>query len=161
MQIKSRKACATGLFEGIALIATLLLLMLVVAMTLAMTIAVTSDTLITRYYRNFRSSFYAADSGANIARTYMLNQLYSTLSTSLAAGHRDYDASSHTCECGFGACQHAYRPMAAQLRSWVGKEQAPGRASSMSFQASPARRGRPCLRITHARLYSSIRGAEL
>jgi Tfp pilus assembly protein PilX len=61
--------------RGVALIVTLLLLMLLVAMTLAMTIAVTSDTLITRYYRNFRASFYAADSGVNIARQYMLNQL--------------------------------------------------------------------------------------
>ncbi len=61
--------------RGIALIATLLLLMLLIAVTLAMFIAAESDTLITGYYRTFRSSFYAADSGANIARQYMLNQL--------------------------------------------------------------------------------------
>ncbi len=48
--------------RGIALVTTLLLLSLMVAMTLAMVIAVSSDTLITRYYRNFRASFYAADS---------------------------------------------------------------------------------------------------
>ncbi len=42
-----------------------------------MTIAVTSDTLINRYYRDFRSSFYAADSGVNIVRQYMLSQLTS------------------------------------------------------------------------------------
>jgi len=61
--------------RGVALILTLLLLTLLVAMTLAMTIAVTSDTLISKYYRNFRASFYAADSGVNIARQYMMNQL--------------------------------------------------------------------------------------
>ena len=61
--------------RGVALIATLLLLTLMVAMTLAMTISVTSDALINRYYRNYRASFYAADSGVNVARQYMLNQL--------------------------------------------------------------------------------------
>src|SRR5580704_8713086 len=64
-----------GSSRGIALIATLLLLSLIVALTLGMTIAVTSDTLITLYYRNFRSSFYAADSGTNIARQYISNQI--------------------------------------------------------------------------------------
>ena len=63
--------------RGIALITTLLLLTLLVAMTLGMTIAVTSDTLIAKYYRNFRASFYAADSGVNIARQYMANNLAS------------------------------------------------------------------------------------
>ena len=63
--------------RGVALITTLLLLSLMVAMTLGMVIAVTSDTLITRYYRTYRSSFYAGDSGVNIVRQYMLNQLVS------------------------------------------------------------------------------------
>src|SRR5450631_3931010 len=61
--------------QGAALITTLLLLTLLMAMTLSMTISVTSDTLISRYYRNAQSSFYAADSGLNIARQYMMNQL--------------------------------------------------------------------------------------
>jgi len=61
--------------RGIALVTTLLLLMLFIAVTLAMFIAAQSDTLITGFYRTFRSSYYAADSGANIARQYMLNEL--------------------------------------------------------------------------------------
>ncbi len=65
--------------RGIALIATLLLLSLFTVMTLAMVIATTSDTLIDGYYRNFRSSFYAADSGLNAARQYMINQLNSAV----------------------------------------------------------------------------------
>jgi hypothetical protein len=44
-------------------------------MTLAMVIAASSDTLITKYYRNARTSFYAADSGVNIARQAMLSSL--------------------------------------------------------------------------------------
>src|ERR1700674_1630029 len=71
-----RRACSSS---GIALITTLLLLSLMVAMTLTMTIAVTSDTLITRYYRNFRASFYAADSGTNIVRQYMANQIVNAI----------------------------------------------------------------------------------
>ena len=67
--------------RGMALVTTLLLLSLMVAMTLAMVIAVTSDSLITRYYRNFRASFYAADSGLNVARQYMLDQLEANIAT--------------------------------------------------------------------------------
>ena len=61
--------------RGMALVTTLLLLTVMMAMTLAMVIAVTSDTLITKYYRNARASFYAADSGVNIARQAMLSSL--------------------------------------------------------------------------------------
>jgi hypothetical protein len=61
--------------RGVALITTLLLLTVMIAMTLGMVIAVTSDTLISRYYQTYRSSFYASDSGVNVVRQYMLNQL--------------------------------------------------------------------------------------
>jgi hypothetical protein len=61
--------------RGVALITTMLLLTVMIAMTLAMVIALTSDTLITGYYKTYRSSFYAGDSGVNIVRQYMLNQL--------------------------------------------------------------------------------------
>ena len=74
-------AAAEANSRGMALVTTLLLLSLMVAMTLAMVIAVTSDSLITRYYRNFRASFYAADSGLNVARQYMLDQLEANIST--------------------------------------------------------------------------------
>src|SRR5580704_11763186 len=74
-------AVAKANSRGMALVTTLLLLSLMVAMTLAMVIAVTSDSLITRYYRNFRASFYAADSGLNAARQYMLDQLEANIAT--------------------------------------------------------------------------------
>src|ERR1700694_4114084 len=61
--------------RGVALITTLLLLTVMIAMTLGMVIAVTSDTLISRYYQTYRTSFYASDSEVNIVRQYMLNQL--------------------------------------------------------------------------------------
>jgi Tfp pilus assembly protein PilX len=65
--------------RGVALIITLLLLILLVALTLAMVISSSSDMLINHYYRNFRSSFYAADSGLNIARESMANQLLAAM----------------------------------------------------------------------------------
>lgn len=57
--------------RGVALITTLLLLMLMTGLSLAMVFSVRSDMLINGYYRNFRGSFYAADSGLNAARTAM------------------------------------------------------------------------------------------
>src|ERR1700730_1497959 len=57
--------------RGVALITTLLLLMLLTGLTLAMAWSSRSDMLINGYYRNFRGSFYAADSGINIMRQSM------------------------------------------------------------------------------------------
>jgi Tfp pilus assembly protein PilX len=71
--------------RGVALVTTLLILMLLMAMTLAMTISVTSDTLINKYYRNARASFYAADSGVNIARQYMISQISNSVTIGAAA----------------------------------------------------------------------------
>lgn len=61
--------------RGVALVTTLLLLLLMTGMTVAMMLSVNSDMLINGYYRNFRGSFYAADSGLNIARQDLLNQI--------------------------------------------------------------------------------------
>jgi hypothetical protein len=61
--------------RGAALITTLILLSLFLVMTLSMVIATSSDTLINGYYRNFRASFYAADSGVNATRQYMLSRI--------------------------------------------------------------------------------------
>jgi len=52
--------------RGVALIVTLTLLALLSAASLAMVLTVSSDTLINGYYRNYRGSFYAADSGVNV-----------------------------------------------------------------------------------------------
>src|SRR5437660_503854 len=61
--------------RGIALLTTLLLLLLLTALSLAMVVAAGSDMMINGYYRNFRGSFYAADSGLAIVRQDMMNQL--------------------------------------------------------------------------------------
>ncbi len=54
--------------RGIALATTLLLVVLLSAMSLTMVLTVGSDMLVNGYYGNERGSFYAADSGATIAR---------------------------------------------------------------------------------------------
>lgn len=59
--------------RGVALITTLLLLMLLTGLSMAMVFSVRSDMLINGYYRNFRGSFYAADSGLNAGRTAMVD----------------------------------------------------------------------------------------
>jgi Tfp pilus assembly protein PilX len=71
--------------RGVALVITLLLLSLFTVMTLSMVIATTSDTLIDGYYRNARGSFYAADSGINAVRQYMINQLSSDIPSPFTA----------------------------------------------------------------------------
>src|SRR5205807_7569962 len=48
-------------------------------LSLAMVIAARSDMMINGYYRNFRGSFYAADSGLNIARQDMMNQIQAAI----------------------------------------------------------------------------------
>jgi Tfp pilus assembly protein PilX len=61
--------------RGFALVFTLLLLSMMSLMALAMVLSTSSDMLINGYYRNARGSFYAADSGLNIARQNLMNQI--------------------------------------------------------------------------------------
>src|SRR5271170_4897493 len=101
--------------RGVALITALLLLSLFTVMTLSMVIATTSDTLIDGYYRNARASFYAADSGLNAARQYLVNQFnanvpnpYAAFSTTvpIAAGtETTILANLNNTSSGFGAYQ--------------------------------------------------------
>lgn len=72
--------------RGIALIATLLLLLLMTALSLAMVISVRSDLLVNGYYRNARGSFYAADSGINVARQFMINGVTGSIPATVAPG---------------------------------------------------------------------------
>ncbi len=53
-------------------------------MSLGIVIALTSQTLIGGFYRNFRGSFYAADSGLNVARQQMVSQLTAGVPTAFS-----------------------------------------------------------------------------
>jgi Tfp pilus assembly protein PilX len=70
--------------RGVALLTTLLLLLLMTGLSLAMVISVRSDLLVNGYYRNFRGSFYAADSGLNIVRADMINKIGAAIPASVA-----------------------------------------------------------------------------
>lgn len=72
--------------RGVALLASLLLLLLMTGLSVAMVMSVRSDLLVNGYYRNFRGSFYAADSGLNIARAAIVNQIGADLAT-LGSGY--------------------------------------------------------------------------
>jgi Tfp pilus assembly protein PilX len=61
--------------RGVALVVTLLLLFLMSVLGLAAVLSTSSDLMINGYYANFRASFYAADSGLNVARQTMLTNL--------------------------------------------------------------------------------------
>src|SRR5437764_5650972 len=65
--------------SGVALLTTLLLLLLLTGLSLAMVISVRSDLLVNGYYRNFRGSFYAADSGLNIVRADMVARIFAAV----------------------------------------------------------------------------------
>src|SRR5579863_9005355 len=65
--------------RGAALITTLLLVLLLTGLSLIMVLSVNSDMLINGYYGNSRGSFYAADSGVNIARQVIKNSLTSSI----------------------------------------------------------------------------------
>ena len=61
--------------RGFALVFTLLLLSMMSLMVLAMVLSSSSDMLINGYYSNGRASFYASDSGLNIVRQQLMNQI--------------------------------------------------------------------------------------
>jgi Tfp pilus assembly protein PilX len=72
--------------RGVALVITLLLLFLMSVMGLAAVVTSSSDLLINGYYRNFRGSFYAADSGLIVARQALYNQTIAAAPATFTAG---------------------------------------------------------------------------
>ena len=65
----------SGNERGVALVIMLVILSLTTALGLAMYVSANSDLVINGFYRNFHGAFYAADSGLNISRAQLLNQL--------------------------------------------------------------------------------------
>jgi Tfp pilus assembly protein PilX len=72
--------------RGVALVTTLLLLLLLTAVSLTMVLSVSSDMLINGYYAGYRSSFYAADSGINMARQDIVARILGSAPATFAAG---------------------------------------------------------------------------
>src|SRR5437016_14261127 len=82
--------------RGIALLTTLLLLLLLSGLSLAMVVAARSDMMINGYYRNFRGSFYAADSGLNIARQDLMNQVVAAIPATFNANTQPIPSGTDT-----------------------------------------------------------------
>ena len=61
--------------RGVALITALMLLLIMSGLSIVMVLSTNSDMMTNGYYRGFRGSFYAADSGVNTARVALINQL--------------------------------------------------------------------------------------
>jgi len=82
--------------RGVALIYTMLILTLLTVLSLGMVIALSSQTFIGGYYRNFRGAFYAADSGVNIARQAMVNEILTLVPATVTIGSQPLPAGSDT-----------------------------------------------------------------
>ncbi len=61
--------------KGVALVMTLLLLLLLTGLSVVMVLSTNSDLMTNGYYRGFRGSFYASDSGLNVVRQATVNQM--------------------------------------------------------------------------------------
>src|SRR5215472_10688484 len=116
--------------RGVALITTLLLLMLLTGLSLAMVFSVRAVLLINGNYRNFRGSFYAADSGLNAARTYLQDQVVASIPASFGVtvqpippGTDGTIAANLTSQ--FGTAYTTYTQGQA-ASSWPGKYQVTG-----------------------------------
>lgn len=112
--------------RGIALLTTLLLLLLLTALSLAMVVAAGSDMMINGYYRNFRGSFYAADSGLAVARQAMMNQVAgsipATFSNTVQPIPNGTDATVQTYVTqNYGGSYHPITGSGAAASSWPGK----------------------------------------
>jgi hypothetical protein len=83
---KRRRARPLEAESGIALILVLFLLITMTILGLTMVASVNSDMMVNGYYGNARAAYYAADSGMNIVRQYMQNQLIAQVSTHACLG---------------------------------------------------------------------------
>ena len=72
--------------SGVALIIALFLLVTMSILGLAMVSSVSSDMMINGYYGNSRAAYYAADSGLNLSRQYLANNLYYAVSQTSCSG---------------------------------------------------------------------------
>ena len=86
--------------QGIALLLSLMLLTLMSVMSVIMVMTVSPDMLINGYYGNFRGSFYAADSGLNMARQQLVNQIKGYVSTNACTGWATNIPTGSQASCG-------------------------------------------------------------
>lgn len=130
-KLKSRRRQPRSTERGVALITTLLLLMLLTGLSLAMVLSVRSDMLINGYYRNFRGSFYAADSGLNAARTAMVNGVVGAIPPSFGITQQPIPAGTDTAiqtsvNNTYGQSFTKYTGQGQASKSWPGSYKVTG-----------------------------------
>ena len=117
--------------RGVALITTLLLLMLMTGLSLAMVFSVRSDMLINGYYRNFRGSFYAADSGLNAARTAMTDGVVAAIPATFSITQQPIPAGTDLAiqtniNNTYGQSSTKYTGTGQSAKSWPGSYKVTG-----------------------------------
>jgi Tfp pilus assembly protein PilX len=107
--------------DGVALITTMLLLLLLTAMSLTLVFSVSSDMLLTGYYGNYRGSFYAADSGLNIARQQVINSLKGSIPVPFTATSSPLPSSAPSTAAGAGSTGYTSFTPINSTSSWPEK----------------------------------------
>jgi len=112
--------------RGVALITTLLILMLLTALCMAMVFSVRADMLINGYYRNFRGSFYAADSGLNAVRTAMVNEVVAAIPPSFSINQQPIPTGTDATiqadiNSAYGQSYRSYTGQGQATDSWPGQ----------------------------------------
>jgi Tfp pilus assembly protein PilX len=125
--------------RGVALIMTLLILMLLTGLSLAMVLSVRSDMLVNGYYRNFRGSFYAADSGLNAVRTSIMNQIVGAIPATFGITQQPIptgtDATIQTdINNTYGQSYKSYTGQGQAAGSWPGQYKVTGTFALASCQ---------------------------
>jgi len=111
--------------------------MLLTGLSLAMVLSVRSDMLINGYYRNFRGSFYAADSGLNAARTAMVNGVVGAIPPSFGITVQPIPAGTDTAiqtsiNNTYGQSYTKYTGQGQASGSWPGSYKVTGTCSLAS-----------------------------
>ncbi len=135
---KSRRPRREKNERGVALITTLMILMLLTGLSLAMVLSVRSDMLINGYYRNFRGSFYAADSGLNVAREAMVNEVVAAIPASFGVSQQPIaNGTDVTVQTDLNNNYSSYQTYTGQGQStgsWPGKYKVSGTFALASCQ---------------------------
>ncbi|MGC2694754.1 MAG: PilX N-terminal domain-containing pilus assembly protein [Candidatus Angelobacter sp.] len=149
INLRSKRRQSRRSERGVALITTLLLLMLLTGLTLTMAWSARSDMLINGYYRNFRGSFYAADSGLNTIRQAVVNEFVpgASLPVVFAAGVQPIPPGTEgAIAAKINAAYGAYQKIngtGQATNSWPGKFRLPTATSFTLTEANCTVTGTP------------------
>jgi Tfp pilus assembly protein PilX len=93
--LKSARLAQRGQ-RGVVLIMTLLLLLLLTGLSVVMVLSTNSDLMTNGYYRGFRGSFYASDSGLNVVRQAAVNQMLASVQAGWGVNKQPIPAGTET-----------------------------------------------------------------